>query len=68
MLLSVNLVCFELVYFCVLYIYIAVSVCVREMFIIVVAECGSRCVRGDSRTVVECFTNVCTYIVQTPIV
>ena len=51
------------------YIFIvqSVSVCQRNV-IIVVAECGSRCVRGDSRTIVECFTNVCTSIVQTPIV
>ena len=42
--------------------------CVREMFTIVVAECGSCCVRGDIRTVGECFTNDSTSIVQTPIV
>ena len=28
--------------------YIIVSVCVRELFTIVIAECANRCVRGDS--------------------
>ena len=66
MLRSVGNMCFELV--CLLCtINSAVSLCVRGLFIVVIGECGNRCVRGDG-PLFECFTNVCTYTVQTPIV
>ena len=42
--------------------------CVRELFTVVLAECGNHCVRGDGLLLESVFTNVCTYIVQTAIV
>ena len=46
MLRSVGNMCFELV--CLLCtINSAVSLCVRGLFIVVIGECGNRCVRGD---------------------
>ena len=47
MLRSVGNMCFELVYL-LCTINSAVSLCVRGLFIDVVAECGNRCVRGNS--------------------
>ena len=42
---SVGNMCFELVYL-LCTINSAESLCVRGLFIVVIAECGNRCVRG----------------------